>query len=241
MPYYRKRRRAPTRRTYPKRRTYRKRARVVKGYTRRVGFYGRYAPTSRRSRPERKFHDPVTADAAVAATGVITDSLVKIPQGVTEVQRVGRKCTIVAIQMRYKCILPQLAESAAPGPGDTIRIILYLDKQANGATAGVTDLLEAAEFKSFNNLANTGRFQIFLDKQVSINFLAISSESAGNVTSPSVRRDGTFFKKCSIPVEWDSTTGAITEIRSNNIGLLLITEEGKMRFEAQWRFRFTDN
>ncbi len=222
---------------YRPRTAYKKR-RFVKGQDRRSGFYGRFSG----SRGELKFFDVTLDDAVVAGSGAgaITDSLNKIPQGVTEKERIGRKCTIKSIWWRYQVSLPGQDAGVTPKVGDSLRMILYQDKQCNGATATATDLLETATLQDFRNLANQGRFIIHMDKVVNINYGGMASDGAGVVSQAFVQRNATFYKKCNIPIEFSATTGAITEIRSNNLGVLLISAQGEVGFVSEIRLRFSD-
>lgn len=207
------------------------------GFQRTVGYYGRYAPVGPPG--ELKFFDVTLDDAVVASGGTITDSINKIAQGVTEVTRVGRKCTIKSIGWRYLISLPEVAAAANPPGSDTVRVIMYLDKQCNGATATVTGILEGAQFQEFNNLANKGRFRTLVDEMVDINYLSGIGITATQDYAQ-VRISGSFFKKCNIPIEFDAATGAITEIRSNNLGVLLISSAGLAGFGSRIRLRFSD-
>ncbi len=213
----------------------RKRRRFTPGVDRVGGFYGRYSGRG----GEMKFHDVDLDDANIAASA-ITATINIIGQGVTESTRVGRKCTIRRIQWRYQISLPEVDALGTPASGDTVRIILYKDKQANGATANATDILEAAVWQSFRNLANSGRFDILMDKLHNINYMGLASDGAGVVSQAAVIHNYTFFKNCSIPIEFDNTTGAITEIRSNNIGVLLLSATQVAAFESGFRLRFSD-
>lgn len=207
----------------------------LQGVARIGGFYGRFANGG-----ELKFFDVPLTDAVVATAGTITDSINKIAQGVTEVTRVGRKCTIRSIGFRYKITLSEVDAVATPGPGDSVRIMVYLDKQCNGATAAVLDILETANYLSFRNLANSGRFVILHDVTKDLNFLTLASDNAAVVSSADVSRNYTFYKKCGIPIEFNATTGAITEIRSNNFGLLVISSSGACALDMNFRLRFSD-
>lgn len=135
----------------------------------------------------------------------------------------------------------EIDAQATPASGDTVRVIMFLDKQANGATAAVTDILETASFLSFNNLANSGRFQTLLDKTVTLNYMTLASDGAGLVSSANKFTDFSFHKRCNIPIEFSATTGAITEIRSNNIGVLLISRAASSALFSNIRIRFSDN
>ncbi len=194
-----------------------------------------------RSPGELKFFDLDLDEDPFLTAGAITDSINKIAQGVTEVTRVGRKCTIRSINWHFLVWLPEQDAIADPLAGDSVRIILYVDKQTNGATAAVTDLLETADWRSFRNLANVSRFNVLMDKTTSINYLALASDGAGVVSQSQVNQHGEFYKNCTIPIEFDAGAGAITEIRSNNLGVLLISSNGTANFSSKLRVRFSDN
>ncbi len=203
--------------------------RAQRGFVRTAGFFGNAL--------ELKFHDVDLNDTVVATGGTITDSINKIGQGTTEVQRIGRKCTIRSINWRFVVTMP--ATTSAGGSLDSIRVIMYLDKQCNGATAAVTDILESANFQSFNNLANKSRFRTLMDRQYDL----LPAAGGGDGTTedyPGTVVNDTLFKRVNIPIEFDSTAGAITEIRSNNIGVLLISRGAVGGFTSKIRLRFSD-
>ncbi len=203
-----------------------------KGYDRTSGFFGRFS-----SGAELKFHDIDLDDAAIAAGANVTNSVNLIAQGTTESTRIGRKCTIRSINWRFQ--ISKAISTGGSSAADAVRVIMYLDKQANGATAVNTDILESADFQSFNNLANKSRFRTLMDRTYDMNSMA----GGGNGTAEDyaeIRVNDTFFKKCNIPIEYDSTAGAITEIRSNNIGVILMSQSGTSGFSSKIRLRFSD-
>ncbi len=212
------------------------RGRVARGYTRRAGFYGRY----NLGVGELKFHDVDLDDAVISSNGAITASINLIAQGVTESQRIGRKCVIRNIGWKFRIKEPETNGGSSAPPSDTVRVILYLDKQANGAAATVGGILESTDFQSFNNLANSSRFHVMMDRQYTLNHQG-GIGTAADQDWAEVVIDDSFYKRCNIPLEFDSTTGAITEIRSNNVGVLLITEGGTAGFESKFRLRFSDS
>ncbi len=209
-----------------------------RGYMRTGGYYGRFARNGGKRGAELKFHDVDLDDASVANSATITDSVNKIAQGVTESTRVGRKCTLRSINWRWRLQLPNGTASASTS--DTVRIIMYLDKQCNGATATAAAILESDDFQSFNNLANKSRFRTLMDRTYTIN----SKSGGGDGTTEDYGKEGiddSFYKRVNIPIEFDSTQGAITEIRSNNVGVLLISESGLCGFASKMRLRFSDD
>lgn len=215
-------------------RTFKKR-RFIRGRDRVGGYYGRFSKRD----GELKFHDVDLDDAVVSGGGTVTATINIIPQGTTEVERIGRKCNIRKIAWRYSLSLPAAA-GATLVSGDILRMILFIDKQANGATAAVTDVLESAHYQSFNNLSNSGRFRILMDKTYDLNNTAGAGDGAVN-DSPLWEISDSFYKDCNIPIEFSSTTGAITEIRSNNLGVLLISRGGSPKLDSKFRLRFSDN
>ncbi len=238
MARYGVRRKAITRRSYRTRtlgrarasraKSYRRARAVVPGISRISGYYGGI---------ENKFFDQDIDDAVVATGGTIqaAGSICNIAQGTTEIQRDGRKCVVNAINWRYSIKVPS---NAAANGFDTVRVILYLDKQCNGATAAVGDILETDDYQSFNNLANRSRFRILLDRTHTLKQHGAAGNGTTNETLTSMD-NFSFYKKCQIPLEFSSTTGAITELRSNNIGVMLVGHLGTAVFESKMRLRFT--
>ncbi len=198
-----------------------------------AGIYGRYANGG-----EKKFFDLDIDDAAIAAGATVAqDSLNKIPQGITETTRIGRKCTLVSIHGRGAVQLS--VSTAAANTSDEIRLILFLDKQANGASAATTDILESANIHSFLNLANKGRFRILMDKT----FDMVCPSGGGDGTTEDYGEDTQafqFHKRCHLPIEFSAAAGALSEIRSNNIGLLTLSTAGLCSLNSKWRLRFSD-
>ncbi len=211
--------------------------RFGRGYLRTGGFYGRYA--SHGGAGELKFHDKDIDDAGIAAGGtIVEDAIGDIPQNVTESGRIGRKCTIRSINWRYNITLPLTTN--ADNASDTVRVMLYLDKQCNGATAVKTEIVEHDDFQSFNNLANKSRFRTLHDKTYNLHVGGAAPSGAALVFGEDVVSD-VYFGKVTIPLEFEGVTGAITELRSNNLGVLLLSEHGLCIFNSKCRLRFSDD
>jgi len=181
------------------------------GYDRTGGSYGRYAGRG----AELKFFDTALS-FSIDATGEVpaTGQLCLIPQGVTESTRVGRKCVIRSIQGKMQLLYQPAAQALATTSGV---IYLVLDKQANGAAAAATDVFESAAnlHLQFHDLANSQRFVVLKKLKYTIVPGAGVSTAFNNGM-----RVIEWYKKCNIPLEFSSTTGAITELASNNVFLL---------------------
>ncbi len=208
----------------------------VRGRDRVAGYYGRFRGGFRGPAGELKFFDLDIDDASIAVNGtILEDSCNAISQGTGESQRLGRKCTIKQIGWKFDV---RLNQTTASNNTDVVRVILYLDRQCNGATATVTGILESDDFQSFNNLANKSRFSTLMDKTYSLNMAGLAGD--GTTTDSGAKiLSGSFYKKCNIPLEFDNTTGAITELRSNNIGVLILAKTGALCvFSSKMRLRF---
>jgi len=202
------------------------------GVNRTGGFYGRFAGRG----AELKFFDTATSfnidqTAEVPASGQLN----LIPQGVTESTRVGRKCILRSIMGRWD--LAYSPGAAAVG-ATTAAVYLVLDKQANGAAATFADVFGGTlATQGLHNLSNSQRF-VVLKKWV-----WTFNTGAGVTTAyNSVVKHVDWFKKCNIPLEFSSTTGAITELRSNNVFLLAgaYNTDDVVGVSGNVRVRFSD-
>lgn len=212
---------------------------ISRGFTRRAGFYGRYNMGSD-SAGELKFFDTTVNDTLIATGGTVSDSLNLVVQGVTEVQRIGRKFTIRSLEWKGTLGLAEKDAVATPQASDVVRMIVYQDKQANGATATAAQLLDTQTPLGFYNLENKGRFKILYDKNFTMNATNLASDGAGLVSSSSTNKYFTWRKKLNIPVEMGGVTGAITEVRSNNIGLMVTSLFNQTQLTSKFRIRFSD-
>lgn len=205
---------------------------IQPGMVRTGGSYGRYAGRN----AELKFFDTATS-FNIDATGEVpaTGQLVLIPQGVTESTRVGRKCVIKSLQGRWDLLFSPGANATATS---TAVIYVVLDKQCNGAAAAATDVFTSTTLtQAMHNLSNSQRFVILKKMVVSFNPPAGASTALNNML---IHKE--WYKKCNIPLEFSSTTGAITELRSNNIFLLAgaYATDDLISVAGNVRVRFSD-
>lgn len=187
---------------------------------------------------ELKFFD-TTLSFTVDTTGEVpaTGQLVLIPQGVTESTRVGRKCVIKSILIRAAL---RLDPTTAASFGGNTAIYLCIDMQTNGAAAGVTDCFTGSTLPTaVRNLANSSRFKI-LKKWIHSWQATAGATTAYAPCSQFLE----WYSTCSIPLEFSSTTGAITELKSNNLFLFAGADSGSIddlvAVNGICRVRFSD-
>jgi len=226
---------------YAKRRKPPTKSMVVAGFTRTAGPYARAyrANPSRRQTLggiiEKKFYDTAWGTTNVTSAGIIaTHGFLAIAQGTTENTRVGGKITVVNVNFRGE--LTGVNDSSQVP--EVARFIFLWDKQANGAQPAVTDILQTASVNSFLNMDNVERFQVIKDKMVTMdtNTYDAASTDAVYVDTKLIKLN----YKCSVPIHYSSTTGAITELKSNNLILLLISMNGVCFYRGRMRVKFTD-
>lgn len=191
-----------------------------------------YAPTTM-LKPEKKYLDKTVALTGSNQNGTMVNSICEVPQGTADASRVGGKINIVSVNMH--CIVSVDDVVSAQWSDGNVRMIVFQDKQANGAGATVTDILETANVLSFRNLDNVDRFVILADK----------IWTTGTVTSSDLHTSVglkyyKWSKKVNIPVSYSGATGAVSEIKSNNIGLLVISVATLENVNVTTRIRYTD-
>lgn len=188
---------------------------------------------------ELKYFDQDVSIADVNAGGAIPlSTLNAIAQGVGESQRIGRRVVIKKIIWRWSLRL--LQNSTAGNAYSIVRLMLYLDKQANGAVATATDILEDNDVYAFNKLSSKDRYTILFDKLVTLSPQGGALETV-TVTVPLIKA-GILSRTCEIPIEFSSTTGAITEIKSNNLGCLIVglNSSSTVELDGRVRLRYTE-
>lgn len=196
----------------------------LRGVARIGGYYGRFAGPS----AELKFFDTVKVFTAASTGGVVMDdSINHIPQGNKENERIGRKCTLKSIA--FKGAYKNAVTTVATETDNRIRIVVFWDRQANGNAATAAEIFGAAPtINTFQNLANSSRFQVMFDSVHNIINPAVVQTAAGNFTTYQNEYSWRWYKRCTIPIEFDATAtdGSIATIRSNNVGILAFSAQG---------------
>ncbi len=200
---------------------------------------GRYADVQ----GERKFFDTdLDAVFTTITTSMKEANLNIIVQGNTESNRIGRKVILKRVDCKGILTLPATASDSATS--EVVRLLLVCDKQTNGAAFAATQLWETDNWRSFNNLSNSGRFRVLQSKIFTFN----ASAGSGRGTT-----DTLSFGEVVIPfhmgvnldlaIEYDNsaTTGAVATQRSNSLWLVSQSTTGSVVMSVSTaRVRFID-
>lgn len=192
---------------------------------------------------ESKFFDTDIAELTTAAAGALfpttNNSLVLMQQGNGDSNRIGRKVTVTSVHIHGRV---RIVAAADLDLNAVVRIILFEDKQCNGANATVAGILDtgaAQDFLAFRNLDQTGRFRVLKEIIKPIN----ASGGSGNGTTDKSVGTCDYFSmnvKCNIPILYSASTGAVSDLASSNIALLVIADTTDAKVVMQARVRYTD-
>ncbi len=194
---------------------------------------------------ETKFidHDvdasPTTAGAILGRTNATATAgtLLVIPAGTSESERVGRKIRLTAFQMRYSIILGNTTTPTSTS--SQVRIMVILDKQCNGTAPTVGNVLEFADYQSYRNLSKTTRFNILYDRCHALNSVSGSYDGSNDQFGQVVAK-GQCYRKLHAQVQYNADTGVLTSMTQTNLCLLLISDNTFCNFKSKIRIRYKD-
>jgi len=204
------------------------------GRYRKAGFYGRFGTgRGQRAQIEKKFLDTSITVTSIDSTIENKGSIVAIPQNATQNGRTGYKCVIKSIQWRGNIKLP-----AGASPNDDAYVYIIQDTQANGASPAAADIWTSTNASlSLRNIENGDRFKI-------LNKTCISLNANAGVAAAFDGDQKVFegFLKVNIPMVYNGATGAVTEMKSNNIMCWVgsVSTDDVMEFNCSYRVRYTD-
>lgn len=191
--------------------------------------------------PELKWFDNLLVDQVpISSTGNIHDSINLIPQGEEQSERIGRKVTIKSIEWNFGISRVAVIDATAPVSRDAVRLILYIDKQCNGAAAPILEILQTAFFRSYPKIANEKRFLFLHDETIDLGYDLLASDASNAFSSPAVQLNFKISKKVDFDIEFDDAEVGIEQVMSNNIGVLSITSGGQASLLSYTRIRYTD-
>lgn len=169
---------------------------------------------------EVKFLDTNISSTDITSTGVIVSNCLNaIPVGTGDSQRIGKEVKTLKLMYRGYSRIPN--QSSLLRTTVDHRYIVYLDKQANGAAATVTNILSAATWNAFRNLDNTKRFQILYDQNHRIDCTGVGSGPVSGRGEKTIK----FFIDIRVPLTFSASTPDVTDMTQNNLGLLVIASD----------------
>lgn len=173
------------------------------------------------------------------ATGEVpaTGQLCLVQTGDTLNDRDGAVIQVKSLQLRG---IVTYAPGAAAVAATTAYLYVVQDRQANGAAAAITDVLTSTNMATaMGNVPNQYRFKILKRIVIPLTSPSGGSTAYNNIVMP-VEEYIKFFKP--VEIRYKASTGAVTDLTSNNIFLLAGTDGGSddlVSYAGTARLRFT--
>ncbi len=187
---------------------------------------------------EKNYFDLLISGGDMDSTPVI-HQLNIIPAGSLVEQRLGRRVQMASVYIRFTVIPPAVSSSNFTSNN---RIMLVYDKQTNGAAYAGTDLLEVATVHGQLNMENRQRFEVLMDKVVTLHTTA----GVGNGTTNFWALDGLFWKKFKNlhrrETIYGSTVPSIADIATGSLSLFIVGDKAAgvlaptYNFESRLRY-----
>jgi hypothetical protein len=188
-----------------------------------------------------------TAIADPGPSGVRSGPLNGIAQGDTEQERIGRVTYLKSIHIKGIIQFAATVATAVSPISHKVRLILVIDKQANGATISAASVLEdrtgtLQDTNAHYNLENTSRFIILrdftMDEGVNPGVGDGSGNYAKSATVKSFSIDHTFTRPLKCLHVGNLATYAT--IATNQVHLIAIADNVASRLRYVSRVRFYD-
>lgn len=195
---------------------------------------------------ERKYIDATVTSAFVSTTASI-DHISAITQGPGAIQRIGSKVLIRSIQCKG-CFRQENAVDGAVSlnsPPQSIRLLVIIDKQPNGATPAITDVLESNSVFSPINMAYRDRFIVVKDKLLTLGGVATTATANQISYGGECIKNINFYKKLRFVMTFANVaTGTIADVRTNALHWIMLGQtasgESDATFSGFVRVRFQD-
>lgn len=184
---------------------------------------------------ETGFVDLASASYNMDTTGSIV-LLATVAQGASVNQRIGKKILLKNLQCRGS-----VAANGTAILNDVAMLIVY-DRRPTGSLPAITDILVSANSASFNNDANSGRFQILKREDYT---LTGNPLNASTITERTVHEGSFFLSLKGLPTVFKvAGTGAIGDIEEGALYLVTVGNQAAGTTAATatlaFRTRFVD-
>lgn len=178
---------------------------------------------------EKKYLFVDASRTNIATTGNVDASyLCLITAGTGDANRTGNQIWVTGVQLKG------WFSDTSQGIG---RLLIGWDRQSNGAAPGVGDVLQTTDINSLYNAdtvvgSGGARFTILHDSRHNI-----EPQVAGQANVKFVSFADWTTKK---NVQYDATAGTVSDMQSNNLFLLFISNSATIDFTGRIKVRFQD-
>lgn len=177
---------------------------------------------------DEKWQDTTLTFNNIASAGVIGASYFgTIQLGTGDTSRIGNN-----VRVQRMRITGQFSDSAT----GKYRVIVAIDKQCNGAACTAADILSSVSVNGpYNHDTVVGwggsRFTILKDTKGEINL---------QVAATAVVKQWSFYRKSPVIVRYSGNAGTVSDVVSNNLVLLFVSDNSTVDFTGVLQLMFTD-
>jgi len=190
--------------------------------------------------PELKFVDTLVSQT-LTASWQATASQNLVQTGAGQSARLGQKICIHRINIRGNYTLAGNEDTTTAPPSNAYKLLLVLDKQANGAVPNVTTIMTDTDIRSLTVPANEPRFEILYENYTDVNLsagsgIALTADYAGVVKH--FERD----LDVHIPIMYSNASATIGAVAGNNLFWIFcaFTSTGTNSMFIRTRINYTD-
>lgn len=198
---------------------------------------------------ENKFYDQRYGETAVATTtaGAEADPgagilcLNCVGQGDGESQRDGKKIFMRSIELRGRVGALNLADDGDPPASYTVRVLLVLDTQTNGAQLNSEDVLldqGGTKYLDFKNPMYSSRFKILWDKYFTIRPFHRNQDGVNTAAFSMLDQPFKVTRKLNIACNYKDTAEAVASIVDNSLHVIALGNNANAFVEWTSRLRF---
>lgn len=198
---------------------------------------------------EEKFFDSglIATTVGVALIGSLKDPATKLclnspGSGAGESERVGRRILMTHLQIRGRVQMISGELQTNPPVGGPLRVVVFMDKQANKAVPVETDFFDVpgvgAEMHAMHNLSFKDRFQTMKDYTFDLEYknmtkIVNDAYDYSNVSQPFIWN----FNLAQVAL-FQGTGATIASIVTNAIHImaLSVSSKGKIEYNARLRY-----
>lgn len=155
---------------------------------------------------EYKYIDSGTVNLTFNNTGTVS-YLTDVAQGLGDEDRIGNTILLKDIYFRYEIAMNATASAT------TIRVILFCDKETDGVSPTVGQVLETVNYLAPLNQDSSKRFVVLKDITMSMSIYNNRIKA------------GKFYKILNIHTRYDGTGATVADARQNQFFLLTISNE----------------
>lgn len=189
---------------------------------------------------ESKYLDTLFTSADISNSWSTPACLNLVGIGDLPTERVGKKYHIHSLQLHGRVTTAGEDDLASPYIPPIVRIIIFQDRQTNGALATGLQVMDTDVVESLRNAEYETRFKCLFDQKFVLDGSIVSTDGANTCAQRTIPQVFDFYKKLSIDVSTIDGDADIAAIVDNSIHVITIASttalDARLHMHARIRF-----